>query len=152
LVLLRAYVYILSMGRDGLKKASEMAVLNANYMRKKLSEFMTIAYPGLCKHEFVVEGTFLKEYDVKTLDFAKRMLDYGIHPSTIYFPLIVKEAMMIEPTETESKGTIDEVIEIFKNITEEAKQNPRLLKDAPFSTPVKRLDELKANKELKVRF
>jgi glycine dehydrogenase subunit 2 len=80
------------------------------------------------------------------------MLDYGIHPSTIYFPLIVKEAMMIEPTETESKGTIDEVIEIFKNITEEAKQNPRLLKDAPFSTPVKRLDELKANKELKVRF
>jgi glycine dehydrogenase subunit 2 len=151
-VLVKTYAYILTMGKDGLKKASELAVLNANYLRANLKDFMTIAYPEICKHEFVVDGSFLKEYGIKTLDFAKRMLDYGIHPSTVYFPLIVKEAMMIEPTETESKEVLDEVIEIFKKIIEEAKENPDTLKNAPYTTPIRRLDDLKANKDLKVKY
>ncbi|BBE31366.1 putative glycine dehydrogenase (decarboxylating) subunit 2 [Tepiditoga spiralis] len=152
LVLVRAYTYISTMGSDGLKKSSEYAVLNANYMRVKLMNSMKMAYDEICKHEFVVEGTFLKEYGLKTTDFAKRMLDYGIHPSTIYFPLIVKEAMMFEPTETESKETLDEVIEVMLKIVDEAKNTPEKLHNAPFTTPVRRLDELKANKDIKVKY
>jgi len=152
LVLVKAYTYILSMGKEGLKKASELATLNANYLKEKLSKSFEIAYSSLCKHEFVLKGTMLKNYGVNTLDFVKRLLDYGIHPPTIYFPLIVDEAMMIEPTETESKETLDFVIDVYEKVLDEAINSPEVLKEAPHSTPVKRLDEVKANKELKVRY
>lgn len=152
LVLVKAYAYILTMGKEGLKKASELATLNANYLKEKLSEFFEIAYPGVCKHEFVLRGTMLKNYGVNTLDFVKRLLDYGIHPPTVYFPLIVDEAMMIEPTETESKETLDYVTTVYKKVLDEAKNSPEILKDAPHNTPVRRLDEVKANKALKVRY
>ncbi|KLO22587.1 aminomethyl-transferring glycine dehydrogenase subunit GcvPB [Marinitoga sp. 1155] len=150
-VMVRAYTYILMMGKEGLKFASEMAVLNANYLRKKLEKEFKIAYNEICKHEFIIDGTFLKEYGVKTLDFAKRLLDYGIHPPTIYFPLIVHEAMMIEPTETESKEELDHFIDVMHKILEEAKTNPEILKEAPVNTPVRRLNETVANKQLKLR-
>lgn len=152
IVMLKAYAYILSMGKEGLKKVSELATLNANYLRKKLSNFLQIAYPDICKHEFVIKGSSLKEYNVTTLDFAKRMLDYGIHPPTVYFPLIVDEAMMIEPTETESKESLDRIAEIYERIFKEAKSSPEKLKEAPTKLPIKRLDEVKANKELKVKW
>lgn len=152
IVMLKAYAYILSMGKEGLKKVSELATLNANYLRKKLSNFLQIAYPDICKHEFVIKGSSLKEYNVTTLDFAKRMLDYGIHPPTVYFPLIVDEAMMIEPTETESKESLDRIAEIYERIFKEAKSSPDKLKEAPTKLPIKRLDDVKANKELKVKW
>ncbi|MDN5343580.1 aminomethyl-transferring glycine dehydrogenase subunit GcvPB [Oceanotoga sp. DSM 15011] len=152
LVYLKAYIYILSMGSDGLKRASELAVLNANYMKKKMSEYMNMSHEGICKHEFVIDGSFLKEYGVKTLDIAKRLMDFDIHPPTVYFPLIVKEAMMIEPTETESKERLDIVIENFKTIVEEAKTNPDIIKKAPHNTKISRLNELKANKELNIKY
>jgi len=152
IVMLKAYAYILSMGKEGLKKVSELATLNANYLRKKLSNFLQIAYPDICKHEFVIKGSSLKEYNVTTLDFAKRMLDYGIHPPTVYFPLIVDEAMMIEPTETESKESLDRIAEIYERIFKEAKSSPEKLKEAPTKLPIKRLDDVKANKELKVKW
>ncbi|MBM7559064.1 aminomethyl-transferring glycine dehydrogenase subunit GcvPB [Marinitoga litoralis] len=150
-VMVRAYTYILMMGKEGLKFASEMAVLNANYLRKKLEKEFDIAFDDVCKHEFVIDGSFLKEYGVKTLDFAKRLLDYGIHPPTIYFPLIVHEAMMIEPTETESKEELDRFVEVMHKILEEAKTDPEILKGAPRNTPVRRLNETIANKQLKLR-
>ncbi|PNS01792.1 glycine dehydrogenase subunit 2 [Petrotoga miotherma DSM 10691] len=152
LVLVKAYTYILSLGKEGLKKVSELATLNANYLKEKLSKFLNVAYPDVCKHEFVIKGTSLKDYGVSTLDFAKRLLDYGIHPPTVYFPLIVDEAMMIEPTETESKETLDEVAAIYEKIVEEARREPDKLKEAPLTLPIKRLDEVKANKELNVKF
>jgi len=152
LVLVKAYAYILTMGKEGLKKVSELATLNANYLKEKLSKFLDVAYPDVCKHEFVIKGSSLKDYGVSTLDFAKRLLDYGIHPPTVYFPLIVEEAMMIEPTETESKETLDEVASIYEKILEEAKNEPTKLKNAPLTLPIKRLDEVKANKELNVKF
>ena len=152
LVLVKAYTYILSMGKEGLKKASELATLNANYLKEKLSKSFEIAYSSLCKHEFVLKETMLKNYGVNTLDFVKRLLDYGIHPPTIYFPLIVDEAMMIEPTETESKETLDFVIDVYEKVLDEAINSPEVLKEAPHSTSCKRLDEVKANKELKVRY
>ncbi|GAB6189323.1 aminomethyl-transferring glycine dehydrogenase subunit GcvPB [Marinitoga arctica] len=150
-VLVRAYTYILMMGKEGLKFASEMAVLNANYLRKRLEKEFKIAFDDVCKHEFVIDGSFLKEYGVKTLDFAKRLLDYSIHPPTIYFPLIVHEAMMIEPTETESKEELDHFVEVMYKILEEAKTDPEILKGAPRNTPVRRLNETVANKQLKLR-
>ena len=152
-VVVKALVYILMLGKDGLTYASEIAVLNANYLRTKLSELIPTAYPGLCKHEFVLDGTQLvKEYGIKTLDLAKRMLDYGVHPPTIYFPLIVHEALMLEPTETESKDTLDHFVEIIKKILEEAKRDPDFVKNAPHSTPVNRLDEVTASRKPKVRW
>lgn len=150
-VMVRAYTYILMMGKEGLKFASEMAVLNANYLRKKLEKEFDIAINDVCKHEFVIDGSFLKEYGVKTLDFAKRLLDYGIHPPTIYFPLIVHEAMMIEPTETESKEELDRFVDVMHKILEEVKTDSEILKGAPRNTPVRRLNETIANKQLKLR-
>jgi len=148
LVLVKAYAYILLMGKDGLKFASEMAVLNANYLRKKLSEFMKIAYDRICMHEFVVDGSYLlKKTGVKTLDVAKRILDFGMHAPTIYFPLIVHEALMIEPTETESKETLDRFAQILENIVKEAEENPEVVKTAPHKTPVRRLDEVTASRK-----
>ena len=152
-VFVRAFAYILSMGSDGLKKSSEMAVLNANYVRVELKELIPAAYPSVCKHEVVLDGTVLADkYGVRTLDLAKRLLDYGYHPSTIYFPLIVHEAIMIEPTETESKETLDTFVETVKKILAEAEVNPELLKNAPYSTPVRRLDEATASRKPKTKW
>ena len=151
-VLIRAATYILTMGADGIKAASEMAVLNANYLRNKIEEKFKIPFGKKCMHEFVADGSSLKKFDLKTLDFAKALLDYGVHPPTVYFPLIVHEAMMIEPTETESKETLDHFVEIVDKILKEPQNDPERLKKAPYTTPVRRLDELKANKDLDVRY
>ena len=152
-VIVRAYTYISMLGEEGLKEVSRNAVLNANYIRKKLSKLYDIPFNRPCMHEFVASGQkHKKEYGVKALDIAKRMLDYGVHAPTVYFPLVVKEAMMIEPTETEAKQNLDKFINIMEKIDQEAKQEPDKLKHAPYETPVRRLDELKANKELNVKW
>jgi glycine dehydrogenase subunit 2 len=152
-VIVRAYTYISMLGEEGLKEVSRNAVLNANYIRKKLSRLYDIPFNRPCMHEFVASGQkHKKEYGVKALDIAKRMLDYGVHAPTVYFPLVVKEAMMIEPTETEAKQNLDKFINIMEKIDKEAKQDPDKLKQAPYETPVRRLDELKANKELNVKW
>jgi glycine dehydrogenase subunit 2 len=143
-VLVRAYTYILSMGRDGLKKVSEMAVLNANYIKEKLKEHYYLPIDLICKHEFVLGGLNKGDHIVATIDIAKRLLDYGYHPPTVYFPLIVDSAIMIEPTETESLETIDAFIETMIKVAVEGRENPDLLKNAPYSTPVRRLDEVRA--------
>lgn len=143
-VMLKAYTYILSMGAEGLKKASEFAVLNANYIRVKLKNHYKLAIDEICMHEFVLDGLIDNEHHVTTLDVAKRIMDYGYHPPTIYFPLIVHEALMIEPTETEKLETLDEFIDVMIKIAEEAKENPDLVKSAPHNTEIKRLDEVKA--------
>ncbi len=145
-VLLKAYIYILMMGRDGLKEASEIAVLNSNYMKEKIlkSEKYDMPYKQLRKHEFVLSCEKLKqEKGITAKDVAKRLLDYGLHPPTIYFPLIVKEALMVEPTETESKEDLDEYIDVLIKI---ANEDPELVKNAPINTPVKRVDEVGATK------
>jgi glycine dehydrogenase subunit 2 len=143
-VMIRAYTYILTMGAEGLKKASETAVLNANYIKSKLMKYYNVPTDDICKHEAVLGSLRENEAHVSTLDVAKRLLDYGYHPPTIYFPLIVEEAMMIEPTETESLETLDKFIEAMIKISEEAKNNPELVKSAPHNTDIKRLDEVKA--------
>ncbi len=153
LVLVKAYTYILTMGGKGLKHVSDMAVLNANYLRAKLSKTFKIAYDRICMHEFVIDNEeFAKKTGVKTLDIAKRLLDYGLHAPTIYFPLIVHEAMMIEPTETESKQTLDAFVEAMEKIAKEAQENPQLVKGAPYTTPVRRLDDVNATKYPVFRF
>ncbi len=151
-VIVRAYAYIRMLGADGLKEVSECAVINANYIRKALENYYNLPYNNICMHECVFSGTNLKQYGVKTLDVAKRLLDFGVHAPTVYFPLIVSEALMIEPTETESKESIDKFIEAMVQIAQEAKENPQILKDAPQKTPVRRLDEVKASRELNVRY
>ncbi|WP_027631403.1 aminomethyl-transferring glycine dehydrogenase subunit GcvPB [Clostridium hydrogeniformans] len=143
-VLVRAYTYILTMGQDGLKKASENAVLNANYIKEALKDHYKVAIDEICKHEVIFAGLKDNPNKVSTLDVAKRLIDYGVHPPTVYFPLIVEEALMVEPTETESLDTINHFIEVMKKIAEEAKENPELLHDAPYNTPVRRLDQVKA--------
>lgn len=152
-VFLKAYAYILTLGGDGLKRASEMAVLNANYLRARLSKLIPTAYSGLCMHEFVLKGSKLvSEYGVKTLDVAKRLLDYGIHPPTIYFPLIVDEALMVEPTETETKEALDVFADTFERILSEAEKDPNILKSAPQKAVVGRLDEATASRKPKTRW
>lgn len=141
---LRAYTYIRSMGAEGLKKVSEYAVLNANYMMRKLEEVFELPYPTHCKHEFVLSGRKQKHLGVRTLDIAKRLLDYGFHPPTIYFPLNVEEALMIEPTETESKDTLDEFIKAMLDIARDVIDNPEIVQEAPHHTVVKRMDETTA--------
>ena len=143
-IIVRAYAYILSMGAAGLRSASENAVLNANYLMFKLKDFMKIEYDRICMHEFVASGAPQKEKGVSTLDIAKRMLDYGVHPPTVYFPLIVKEAMMFEPTESESKQTLDTVAEMMRDIIVEVDTSPETLKTAPHNTSVGRLDDVQA--------
>ena len=146
-VILKAYVYMLLMGGDGLTRASEVAVLNANYLKHRLTQNKAYELPfrKLRKHEFVVSSQPLKaQKDIKALDIAKRLLDYGVHPPTVYFPLIVKEALMIEPTETESKASLDTYVQILHKIAEE---DPDIVKAAPTTTPVHRVDEAKAAKE-----
>ncbi len=143
-VMVKAYAYILTMGAEGLTKASKMAVLNANYIKEKLKQHYYLPIDEVCKHEFVLGGLGEDLHEVSTLDVAKRLLDYGYHPPTIYFPLIVHSAIMIEPTETESLETLDRFIDVMIKIAQEARENPELLKSAPHHTPVRRLDEVKA--------
>lgn len=151
-VLIRAYVYILSMGSDGLKKASELAVLNANYMLARLKDDYNVPFDRYCKHEFVLEGLKKPAEGVRTMDVAKRLIDLGVHPPTIYFPLIVHEALMIEPTETESKETLDEYVDLLIQIAKEAEVSPELLKNAPETSPIKRMDEVTAARKPVVKF
>ena len=152
-VIVKAYVYILSMGADGLKKVSELAVLNGNYLKEKLKKNYLLPYDTLCKHEFVLSAKEMKkDFGISALDIAKRLLDYGVHPPTIYFPLIIPEALMIEPPETESKEDLDAFIHIMSVIYQEVEKNPDLLKDAPANTPVKRIDEVLAAKTPVVRW
>ena len=152
LVMVRAYTFLRVVGCDGLKKISKSAILNANYIIQSLKDYYYLPYPDYCMHEGVLSGRELKESGLRTLDVAKRLLDYGLHAPTVYFPLIVSEALMIEPTDSESKETLDAFIEAMKKILDEARENPDLLKNAPHHTPVRRLDEVKAIKELKVRW
>jgi len=151
-VFVKAYTYIRILGAEGLKNVSKNAIINANYLMKKLEYYFTIPYNNHCMHEFVASGENLKKYGVRTLDIAKRLLDFGFHAPTIYFPLIVKEALMIEPTETESRDTLNLFAEVLIKILEEAKQNPEILRNSPHCTPIKRLDEVKAVRELDVKY
>jgi glycine dehydrogenase subunit 2 len=143
-VLIKAYAYILTMGAEGLKQAAQAAVINANYIRKKLEGVFDIPYNRPCMHEVVFSDKIQEKNGVSTLDIAKRLMDYGFHPPTIYFPLIVHGALMVEPTDTESKQEIDGFIEAMKNIAKEAKEDPDLLHSAPHNTKVGRLDEVRA--------
>src|SRR5665648_439477 len=143
-VAVKAFAYIRSLGADGLREVSEIAVLNANYIRAKLQDYYDLPYGSVCMHEVVFSAQKQTEFGVSALDIAKRLIDFGYHPPTIYFPMIVKEAMMIEPTETESKETLDEFIEAMLQIAKEAETNPELIKGAPHNTIVLRLDEAKA--------
>ncbi|MDG6218811.1 MAG: aminomethyl-transferring glycine dehydrogenase subunit GcvPB, partial [Candidatus Thermoplasmatota archaeon] len=145
-VLLRAYIYIIMMGADGLQKASEFAVLNANYLKNKILKIpgFDLPYRDLRKHEFVISAEkLMKEKKIRAMDVAKRLLDHGVHPPTMYFPLIVKEALMIEPTETESKKALDDYASILRKI---ATEDPELVRNAPKNTVVGRIDEVKATR------
>ena len=151
-VMVKAYAYIRSLGAEGLREVSEDAVLNANYLKEKLKAYYHLPYDRACMHEVVFSGKKQKENGVKTLDIAKRLLDYGFHPPTVYFPLVVDEALMTEPTETESKATLDAYIDTMKKIAREAEENPEILHTAPHNTPVRRLDEVKAAREPDLRW
>lgn len=144
----RAYAYIRVYGDTGIRDVTRYAVLNANYLRAKLMKTYTVPYPRYCGHEFVMQGKFEGIDDIHALDISKRLMDYGIHPPTNYFPLIVPEALLIEPTETEAKQDLDNFIEVMEKIAEEARTDPDLLHTAPHNAPVRRLDEVKAAKEL----
>jgi glycine dehydrogenase subunit 2 len=135
-------------GKNGLRSVSEHAVLNANYLMEILKVAYTLPFDRTCKHEFVLEGVWDDAPDVHALDIAKRLIDYGFHPPTNYFPLNVHEALMIEPTETESKDTLDRFAKAMLKIAKEATENPELLREAPHNAPIKRLDEVKAAREL----
>ncbi|MEK5441876.1 aminomethyl-transferring glycine dehydrogenase subunit GcvPB [Fredinandcohnia sp. FSL W7-1320] len=148
----RAYTYIRSMGPDGLKAVTENAVINANYMMRRLEPYFDLPYDRHCKHEFVISGRRQKKLGVRTLDIAKRLLDFGYHPPTIYFPLNVEECMMIEPTETESKETLDDFIEAMIQIAKEAEENPEIVQEAPHTTVVSRLDETLAARKPVLRY
>jgi glycine dehydrogenase subunit 2 len=144
----RTYTYIRMHGAEGLRQVSEYAVLNANYLMARLKDTYHVPYERVCMHEFVAEGRWSDAPDVHALDIAKRLMDFNFHPPTNYFPLIVHEALMIEPTETESKETLDAFADTMIKIAEEAHNNPEMLKSAPHNTPFGRLDEVKAAKEL----
>jgi glycine dehydrogenase subunit 2 len=152
-VMVRAYAYLLTMGRDGLTRVSELAVLNANYLKERLKSIYTLPYDRICKHEFVLSARGLKEQlGVTALDVAKRLLDFGVHPPTVYFPLIVPEALMIEPTETESLEVLDRFVGVMERIAREAKDQPEMLRQAPTRTPVRRIDEVLAARTPVVRW
>ncbi len=153
LVTVRALTYILTLGGDGLAEASGMAVLNANYLMTRLKDAIDIAYPGTCMHEFVMTlQKYKEETGVSALDVAKRLLDYGIHPPTMYFPLIVHEALMAEPTETENKETLDRAADVFCKIFEEGRSDPESLHSAPHDTAIGRPDEVAAARHPKLRW
>ncbi len=156
-VFVRSYAYILSLGGDGLAEASETAVLNANYLKARLAEgragkHLPVAFDRHCMHEFVLSGKPMKrELGIATLDLAKRLLDFGFHPPTVYFPLLVDEALMVEPTETETKESLDAFADAVERILAEAERDPEVAKSAPYTTPVRRLDEVKATRQPVVR-
>jgi glycine dehydrogenase subunit 2 len=151
-VLLRAYAYIRSLGADGLRAISEAAVLNANYVQARLRGAYDLAHDRRCMHEVLFSGRRQKAQGAKTLDIAKRMIDYGYHPPTIYFPLVVEEALMIEPTESESKETLDAFCEAMLQIAREAESQPELLREAPHTAPLRRLDEATAARKPVLRW
>jgi len=151
-VLVRAYAYIRSLGPDGLREVSENAIINANYLRARLKESYHLPYDRPCMHEVVFSGKRQKEHGVHTRDIAKRLLDFGFHAPTIYFPLIVEEALMIEPTETESKQTLDFFIDAMVAIAREAEESPDTVKTAPHNTPLSRLDETEAARKPVIRY
>jgi glycine dehydrogenase subunit 2 len=150
-ILVRAYTYIRALGPDGLRRVSEMAVLNANYVLEGVRELFDVPFERRCMHEFVASAAPLRAHGVRALDVAKRLLDYGIHPPTTYFPLIVDEALMIEPTETESREALDRLIAAFRAIVKEAESEPETLHAAPTTLPVRRLDEAAAARHPVVR-
>jgi glycine dehydrogenase subunit 2 len=156
-VFVRSYAYIRSLGAAGLKEVSEVAVLNANYLlarlkREGVAQYLPAAYDRLCMHEFVLSGAPMKrDLKIKTLDLAKRLLDHGAHPPTVYFPLIVDEALLVEPTETETKETLDRFAEVIAEILREAQEDPEIARNAPYTTPVRRLDEAGAARHLVLR-
>jgi glycine dehydrogenase subunit 2 len=156
-VFVRSYAYILSLGGDGLQEASETAVLNANYLLARMKEgkagkYVPVAFDRRCMHEFVLSGApARRELGIKTADIAKRLLDFGMHPPTVYFPLLVDEALMVEPTETETRETLDGFAEAIEAILEEAAEDPGIAQAAPYTTPVRRLDEVAANRDPVVR-
>src|SRR5207249_10310660 len=157
----RAYAYICSLGGDGLRDASETAVLNANYLLARLQQtvepdvrsYLPLAYGQLCMHEFVLSGGPMRRaLGVKTVDLAKRLLDFGFHPPTVYFPLLVDEALLVEPTETETRETLDAFADAIAEILREAEADPEIARNAPYSTPVRRLDEAAAAKRPRIRW
>jgi Glycine cleavage system protein P (pyridoxal-binding), C-terminal domain len=152
-VLIRAYSYVFAHGADGLKSVSELAALNANYLAALVREDFPLAYPGRPMHEFVATAKPLKDAtDIRAMDVAKRLIDLGYHPSTVYFPLVVDEAMMVEPTETETKATLEGYAAALRQAAAEARADPEILRAAPVSTPVRRLDEARAARHLKLRW
>ena len=145
-VMVKAYTYILSLGRENIKMVGPLATLNANYIKESLKDVYELPIEGLCKHEFVFDGLKDKSTGVTTMDVAKRLLDYGYHAPTIYFPLLFHESLMIEPTENESKETLDAFISVMRRIAEEAKTDPEMVKAAPHNTPIGRVDDVLAAK------
>ena len=145
-VILKAYTYILSLGKENLKMVGSLATLNANYIKESLKDVYLLPIEGLCKHEFVFDGLRNKETGVTTMDVAKRLLDDGYHAPTIYFPLLFHESLMIEPTECESKETIDGFIAVMRKIADEAAKHPEQVKTAPHTTPIGRVDDVLAAK------
>jgi glycine cleavage system P protein (glycine dehydrogenase) subunit 2 len=147
-ILLRGLVYLSTLGPEGLREMSRTAILNANYLMRRLAKTYDLPHPEHCMHEFVLSGRGLRKHGIKTLDVAKRLLDFGVHAPTVYFPLIVEEALMIEPTETETLDRLDHFAAAMERIAQEAAENPKVLLDAPLTTPVSRLDEGRAAREL----
>lgn len=158
-IIIRAYAYLLTLGKENIPMAGKLSVLNANYIKEKLKTYYELPIEGICKHEFVFDGLRAKfggshsdASHITTLEVAKRLLDYGFHAPTIYFPLLFHESMMIEPTETESKETLDAFIDVMIKIAHEAHETPELLREAPHNTPVRRIDDVKAVKDAKFTF
>jgi glycine dehydrogenase subunit 2 len=151
-MLVRAYTYIRRMGSDGLTQVSRDAVLSANYLRSSLNDLYEEAFPGPNMHEFVLSGRRQARAGVRTMDIAKRLMDYGFHPPTVYFPLVVSEALMIEPTETENKDTLDAFIAAMRAIAREVEQEPEVVRTAPHTTVVGRLDEARAARSPDLRW
>ena len=146
-VLLRAYTYILTLGADNIKMVGPLATLNANYIKAMLKDVYELPIDSVCKHEFVFDGLKDKSTEVTTMDVAKRLLDYGYHAPTIYFPLLFHQSLMIEPTENESKQTIDGFIAVMRRIAEEAATTPDVVKTAPHNAPISRPDETRAARQ-----
>lgn len=152
-VIVKALTYVKTLGREGIPEASQNAVLNANYMMNKLKDLYTMAYDEVCMHEFVMSLADLKKKTgISAMDIAKGLLDNGIHPPTMYFPLIVEEALMVEPTETESKETLDEAVEVLRKLYEIAETDAEQLHQAPVTTPVTRMDEVGAARHPYLRY
>jgi glycine dehydrogenase subunit 2 len=151
-VIIKAYSFMLTLGKENLSKVGELSVLNANYLKESLKEDYYLPIQGLCKHEVVFDGLVDKSTGVTTLDVAKRLLDFGMHPPTIYFPLVFHQALMIEPVENESKETLDQFVHVMKQIAFEAKNDPEKVKHAPYTTVVRRLDEVSAARNPRVKY